>query len=67
MKCVPNLRDIILKSVELKVKEISKERDSLRNKIEAKVSATEFRNIQNYVSRKIENLSREIRYHHERK
>ena len=47
------LRDIILKSVELKVKEINKERDSLRNKIKAKVRATEFRNIQNYVLRKI--------------
>ena len=44
---------MILKSVELKVKEISKERDSLRNKIKPKVSATEFRDIQNYVPRKI--------------
>ena len=61
------LCDIILKSVQLKVKEISKERDSLRNKIKAKVSATEFRNIQTYVSRKTENLSREIRYRNEKK
>ena len=61
------LRDIILKSVELKVKEINKERDSLRNKIKAKVRATEFRNIQNYVLRKIENLSLEIKYRHEKK
>ena len=42
-------------------------RGSLRNKIKAKVRAIEFRNTQNYVSRKIENLSRETRYHHEKK
>ena len=51
----------------MKVKEINKERDSLRNKIKAKVRATEFRNIQNYVLRKIENLSLEIKYRHEKK
>lgn len=39
----------------MKVKKISKERDSLRNDINEKVSATEFTNIQNYVSQKIEN------------
>ena len=49
----------------MKVKKISKERDSLRNDINEKVSATEFTNIQNYVSRKIENLFREIRYRYE--
>ena len=52
---------------ELKVKEISKEQDLLRNKMKAKVSATEFRTIQNYVSRKTEKLSRQIRYRHEKK
>ena len=41
----------------MKVKETSKERDSLRNKIKAKGGVTEFRNIQNFVSRKIESLS----------
>ena len=61
------LCDIILKSVELKVKKINKERVSLRNKIKVKVRATEFRNIQNYVLRKIENLSLEIKYRHEKK
>ena len=54
MRNAAKLCDIILKSVELKVKETSKERDSLRNKIKAKVTTTEFRNIQNYASRKIE-------------
>ena len=44
------LRGIIFKTVELKVKEISKDPDSLRKK------NTEFRNIQNYVSGRIENF-----------
>ena len=59
------LPDITLQSFQLKVKEISKEQDSLCNEIKAEVSATEFTNIQNYVSQKIENLSREIRYRYE--
>ena len=41
------LPDITLQSFQLKVKEISKEQDSLCNEIKAKVNATEFTNIQN--------------------
>ena len=59
--------DIYACEIELKVKENSQTQNWLRNKIKAKISATEFRNIINYVSQKMETLSREMRSCHEKK